>query len=62
MIVTGNHSQSATGNVALDIAIIDALRAGVLIACRLPDDRLAFTPALPMAPPAEPGSRDPGRS
>jgi hypothetical protein len=44
-IVTGDHPQSDVGSLPLDAAFIDALRLGVLVACRLPDGRLAFTPA-----------------
>jgi hypothetical protein len=44
-IVTGDHPQSDVGSLPLDAAVIDALRLGVLVACRLRDGRLAFTPA-----------------
>jgi hypothetical protein len=44
-IITGDHPQSDVGSLPLDAAFIDALRLGVLVACRLPDGRLAFTPA-----------------
>ena len=43
-LVTGDHTDAATGSVALDAALIDALRAGLIMACRLPDGRIAFTP------------------
>jgi hypothetical protein len=47
LIVTGDHPQSDVGSLPLDAAFIDALRLGVLVACRLPDGRLAFTLAAP---------------
>ncbi|MEV4511536.1 hypothetical protein AB0K00_21490 [Dactylosporangium sp. NPDC049525] len=43
-LVTGDHADTATGTVALDAALIDALRAGLLVACRLSDGRIAFAP------------------
>jgi hypothetical protein len=46
-IVTGDHPQSDVGSLPLDAAFIDALRLGVLVACRLPDGQLAFTLAAP---------------
>ena len=47
LIVTGDHPQSDIGGLAMDAAVIDALRLGVIVACRLPDGRLAFTLAAP---------------
>ncbi|GAA3302428.1 hypothetical protein Dvina_51625 [Dactylosporangium vinaceum] len=44
MLVTGDHTEAAKGSVALDTVLIDALRAGLIVACRLPDGRIAVTP------------------
>lgn len=43
-LVTGDHADASRGSVALDAALIDALRAGQMVACRLADGRIAFTP------------------
>ncbi len=42
-IVTGDHPEAARGGVDMDAALVDAVRSGEIIACRLADGRLAFT-------------------
>ena len=51
LIVIGEHPEAATGNVHLDAALIDTLRSGIVVACRMPDGRLAFSRVPPTAPP-----------
>ena len=43
LLVTGEHPEAATGSLALDAALVESLRAGAVLACRLPDGRVAFT-------------------
>jgi hypothetical protein len=43
LLVTGDHSDAGSGTLALDSALIEALRGGLMVACRLPDGRIAFT-------------------
>jgi hypothetical protein len=52
LIAAGEHPEAATGNVHLDAALIDTLRSGIVVACRMPDGRLAFSRVPPTAPPA----------
>lgn len=42
-ITSGDHEGAGTGSVALDVALIDALRAGLVVACERHDGKLAFT-------------------
>lgn len=42
-LVSGDHPESARGDLALDGRLIQLLRQGRLLACRLPDGRIAFT-------------------
>jgi hypothetical protein len=42
-IVTGDHAGTGDGSVVLDSTLIDALRAGLVVACQLPNGQLAFT-------------------
>ena len=42
-LVTGDHAGAITGSVALDAALIDALRTGLVVACQLPNGQIAFT-------------------
>ena len=42
-LVSGDHPESARGDLAFDGRLIELLRQGHLIACRLPDGRIAFT-------------------
>jgi hypothetical protein len=44
-LVSGDHPQTAQGSLAMDGGLIELLRQGHIIACRLPDGRLAFTQA-----------------
>ncbi|SNQ50773.1 hypothetical protein FRACA_5230003 [Frankia canadensis] len=44
MITIGDHAGGHQPDLALDVALIDALRAGQILAALMPDDRLAFTP------------------
>lgn len=44
-LITGDHPDSAHGTLAFDAALIEALRAGWLTACRMPDGQIAFTRA-----------------
>jgi hypothetical protein len=43
-LVTGDHAGATTGSVVLDTTLIDAIRTGLIVACQLPDGRLAFAP------------------
>jgi hypothetical protein len=47
LLVTGDHAESPTGNLLFDVALIDLLRVGTIVACQLPDGRLAFTRPTP---------------
>jgi hypothetical protein len=42
-LVTGDHVSAGDGSLALDAALIDALRAGLVTASRLPDGQIALT-------------------
>ena len=42
-LITGDHPDSARGTLAFDAALVEALRAGWLLACRMPDGQIAFT-------------------
>lgn len=42
-LVSGDHPESLHGGLALDDGLIELLRRGHIIACRLLDGRLAFT-------------------
>ena len=44
MITIGDHATEHQPDLALDVTLIDALRAGQILAALMPDDRLAFTP------------------
>jgi hypothetical protein len=46
-LAAGDHPDTSGGSIALDVALIDLLRAGRIIACRLSDGRVAFTRVLP---------------
>ncbi|MCY1141520.1 hypothetical protein OWR29_26280 [Actinoplanes sp. Pm04-4] len=50
-IHSGDHPQSSLGSTALDVAAADALRAGAIVACLLPDGQLAFILAPATPPP-----------
>jgi hypothetical protein len=43
VLVTGDHPDSARGTIAFDAALVEALREGWLVACRMPDGQVAFT-------------------
>jgi hypothetical protein len=43
LLVTGDHPEAGGGSVALDSALIAGLRDGLIVACLLPDGRIAFT-------------------
>jgi hypothetical protein len=43
VLVTGDHPEGARGTVEFDAALIEALREGWLVACRMPDGQVAFT-------------------
>ena len=43
-LVSGDHPEGSQGSLAVDGGLIELLRQGYLIACRLPDGRIAFTP------------------
>ncbi|MCK9921301.1 hypothetical protein MXD61_05190 [Frankia sp. AgPm24] len=45
LITTGAHTHGQHGDLAIDLGLIDALRNGAILAVRLPDGTLAFTPA-----------------
>jgi hypothetical protein len=47
ILVTGNHPSSARGTLAFDAVLIQALREGWFVACRMPDGQVAFTPVDP---------------
>jgi hypothetical protein len=42
-LVSGDHPESPQGGLALDAGLIELLRQGHILACRLPDGRIAFT-------------------
>lgn len=42
-LVSGDHPESPQGSLAIDGGLIELLRQGRIIACRLPDGRIAFT-------------------
>lgn len=42
-LVTGDHPESSQGSLDMDGGLLELLRQGAVIACRLPDGRLAFT-------------------
>ena len=42
-LVSGDHPEGSQGSLAVDGGLIELLRQGYLIACRLPDGRIAFT-------------------
>jgi hypothetical protein len=50
-LVTGDHAGDSQGSVVLDAALIDALRAGLLVASQMPDGQIAF--AVPGNDPAQ---------
>jgi hypothetical protein len=43
-LVSGDHPEDGQGSLAVDGGLIELLRQGYLIACRLPDGRISFTP------------------
>lgn len=43
LLITGDHPEGARGTIELDAALIQALREGWLVACRMPDGKIAFT-------------------
>lgn len=43
LLVTGDHPQAGAGSLALDGALVAALRDGLVVACQLPDGQIAFT-------------------
>jgi hypothetical protein len=43
LLVTGDHPDSRRGSLILDAAMIEALRAGQIVACLLADGQIAFT-------------------
>ena len=45
-LVTGDHPDSSQGSLAMDGGLLELLRQGEVIACRLRDGRLAFTRTL----------------
>ncbi|WP_166793621.1 hypothetical protein [Frankia sp. B2] len=44
MITVGGHAAGQHPDLAVDVTLIDALRAGLILAALMPDGRLAFTP------------------
>ena len=44
ILITGDHPDSARGALEFDAALVQALREGWLVACRMPDGQVAFTP------------------
>lgn len=45
LLVMGDHSESRDGSLAIDAALIEAIRQGHIVACLFGDGRVAFTPA-----------------
>lgn len=43
LLITGEHPDSTRGTIEFDAALIEALREGWLVACRMPDGQVAFT-------------------
>jgi hypothetical protein len=43
LLVTGEHPDSDTGTVALDSALIEGIRSGLIVACRLANGQIGFT-------------------
>jgi hypothetical protein len=43
LLATRTHPEAATAVPALDRALIDAIRAGTVLACQLSDGRISFT-------------------
>ncbi len=43
LLVASDHPDAATGTLALDDALIGAIRAGLIVACLLPNGQIAFT-------------------
>ncbi|GIM90126.1 hypothetical protein [Paractinoplanes toevensis] len=43
VLITGEHPDGDRGTLAFDAALVEALRQGWLLACRLPDGQIAFT-------------------
>ncbi|OAA19316.1 hypothetical protein UG55_10929 [Frankia sp. EI5c] len=44
ILATGGHPQDGAGTPDLGAALVELVRAGRLLAVRLPDQRLAFSP------------------
>jgi hypothetical protein len=42
-LVSGDHPEGPQGGLALDAGLIELLGQGHILACRLPDGRIAFT-------------------
>jgi len=42
LLVVGEHRESGSGTIALDSALIEGLRGGLIMACQLSDGRIAF--------------------
>lgn len=43
-IVTGDHPEVAAGSLGQDLVMVDMLRRGLAVGCKLPDGKLAFAP------------------
>jgi hypothetical protein len=43
LLVTGEHPDSDTGTVALDSALVDGIRSGLIVACQLANGQISFT-------------------
>lgn len=43
VLATADHPGSARGTVEFDAALVEALREGWLVACRMPNGQVAFT-------------------
>jgi len=50
LLLVSDHPDARRGSIALDGALIEGLRRGLIVACQLPDGRIAFT-----RPSADPG-------
>ncbi|MEV8504514.1 hypothetical protein AB0368_06735 [Actinoplanes sp. NPDC051475] len=54
-LITGDHGEAAPGTLELDAALVELLRSGQIVAARMPDQRIAFSPvpaADDQSPPA----------